>query len=148
MGQRKRKMAESLKRQRAERSFAYLRNCPISARKVRLVADMIRGVEVERALGLLRYSPQGSVGYMEKVLLSAMNNWGQKNSSLTMEESGLFVKRVQVDEGRILKRIRPRAQGRAFRIDKRSSHIMIEIGDNRDRVSPQAQGADASEEAA
>ncbi len=134
MGKRKREMAKSLKSQRSERSFAYLRNCPISARKVRLVADMIRGVEVQRALGLLRYSPQGSVGYMEKVLLSAMSNWGQKNPSLTMEDSGLFVKRIQVDEGRVLKRIRPRAQGRAFRIDKRSSHIMIEIGDNRDRA--------------
>lgn len=141
MGKRKRVSAELRREDRRSRSFAVRRNCPISPRKVRLVADMIRGMEVNRALGVLRYSPQGSVPYVEKLLLSAMDNWSEKNSDLSLDDSGLYVKRIFVDEGRTLKRIRPRAQGRAFRILKRSSHITIELGDFRDRAEGVSSGA-------
>lgn len=128
MGRRKSELAEKYRAERMVHSFAMLRNCPLSARKVRLVADMVRGVEVNRALAVLRYAPQAAAPYMEKLLSSALANWGQKNPGERVEEANLLVLKLMVDEGRMLKRIRPRAQGRANRILKRSCYIYIEVG--------------------
>ena len=126
----KRKANSALRRAEAnkERTYAVLRNCPLSPRKVRLVADMIRGVEVNKALGLLRYSTQGCAPRVEKLLLSALANWGVKNPDKDVDSEGLVVRTIMVDEGATLKRIRPRAQGRANRILKRSCHITLEVG--------------------
>lgn len=120
-------MAERLKAERKLRSFAILRNCPISARKVRLVADLLRGKQVDLAFGILRYSPQGCVSRMEQLLKSAVANWTQKNPELSLDETPLFISKISVDEGMAMKRIRPRAQGRAARILKRSCHIYVEV---------------------
>lgn len=111
------------------RSYAVLRNCPLSARKVRLVADTVRGVEVNRALGILRFTERNSAPRLEKLLLSALANWQSKNNGRRPEEANLFVEKITVDEGRSLKRIRPRAQGRAGRILKRSCHVYIEVAE-------------------
>ncbi len=128
MGNRKALSAQRRAEANKERSFAILRNCPLSPRKVRLVADMIRGVEVNRALGLLRYSTMGSAPRVEKLLVSALANWGVKNPGKDVDSEGLVVRTIMVDEGRMLKRIRPRAQGRANRILKRSCHVTLEVG--------------------
>lgn len=127
MGNRKALRAKELKEARAAKSYAILRNCPISPRKTRLVADMIRGMEVNRALAVLRYSPQGSTPHIEKLLISALANWSQKHDEASVEDHRLCVKTIMVDGGRSLKRMRPRAQGRAFRILKRSCHIYLEV---------------------
>ena len=126
----KRKASSALQRAEAnrERTYAVLRNCPLSPRKVRLVADMIRGVEVNKALGLLRYSTQGCAPRVEKLLVSALANWGVKNPNKDVDSEGLVVRTIMVDEGTTMKRIRPRAQGRANRILKRSCHITLEVG--------------------
>ena len=128
MGNRKALSAQRRAEANKERCFAILRNCPLSPRKVRLVADMIRGVEVNRALGLLRYSTMGSAPRVEKLLVSALANWGGKNPGRDVDSEELVVRTIMVDEGRTLKRIRPRAQGRANRILKRSCHVTLEVG--------------------
>ena len=128
MGNRKALSAQRRAEANKERCFAILRDCPLSPRKVRLVADMIRGVEVNRALGLLRYSTMGSAPRVEKLLVSALANWGVKNPGRDVDSEELVVRTIMVDEGRTLKRIRPRAQGRANRILKRSCHITLEVG--------------------
>jgi len=106
---------------------AVLRNCPTSPRKMRLVADLVRGVEVNKALNMLHYSPKEAAGRLEKLLLSAIANWQQKNEGVRIEESDLYVKEVQVDSGRQLKRLRPAPQGRAYRIRKRSNHVTLVV---------------------
>lgn len=127
MGAKKHKKAEERKEANKNRYVARLRNFPTSPRKMRLMADMIRGEEVERALQSLKYSPQAAAGHMYKLLLSAIANWQVKNEGARMEEAQLFVKEVRVDSARILKRIQPRAQGRANRIRKRSNHVTLEL---------------------
>lgn len=127
MGARKHQKAEERKKANANRYIARLRDFPSSPRKMRLMADMIRGEGVEYALQLLKHSPQAAAGTMYKLLLSAISNWQVKNEGARMEEANLYVKLVRVDNARILKRIQPRAQGRANRIRKRSSHITIEL---------------------
>ena len=127
MGARKRNKANQLKEERSKKSFAVLRNCPTSPRKMRLVADLVRGVEVNKALNILHYSPKEAAGRLEKLLLSAIANWQQKNEGVRIEESDLFVKEVQVDSGRVLKRLRPAPQGRAYRIKKRSNHVTLVV---------------------
>lgn len=107
---------------------AILRNVPTSPRKMRLVAGLIRGVSVYKALGYLRFEPKIGAKYMEKLLLSAIANWEAKNSDLSPVEADLQVKMVMVDEGRTLKRLRPAPQGRAHRIRKRSNHITMVVG--------------------
>ncbi len=126
----KRKANSALRRAEAnkERTYAILRNCPLSPRKVRLVADMIRGVEVNKALGLLRYSTHGCAPRLEKLLVSALANWGVKNPTKDVDSEELVVRTIMVDGAATLKRIRPRAQGRANRILKRSCHITLEVG--------------------
>lgn len=125
MGLRKHLRAEKLKEEKKTQYFASLRNCPTSPRKMRLVADLIRGKEVNRALGILRYSKQDASDRLEKLLLSAIANWQSKNEGARLEDSNLIVKSINVDGGRSLKRLRPAPQGRAFRIRKRSNHVTI-----------------------
>ncbi len=105
-----------------------LRNVPTSPRKMRLVVDLIRGQEVNRALDILKFSKQEASRRVEKLLLSAIANWQAKNEGIRLEESDLYVKRAEVDGGRILRRIRPAPQGRAYRIRKRSNHVTLELG--------------------
>ena len=125
MGARKRIAAEQRKEENKSRSLAVLNNCPSSPRKMRLVVEMIRGVEVNRALDILRYSPQEASKKVEKLLLSAISNWQKKNEELRIEKSNLFVKEVFVNGGRMLKRLRPAPQGRGYRVRKRSNHVTI-----------------------
>jgi large subunit ribosomal protein L22 len=125
MGSRKRHRAELMKEAKKSRYVARLGNCPTSPRKMRLVADMIKGEEVNRALDLLRFSSKTAAKNVEKLLLSAIANWQAKNEKARIDDSHLFVRDVFVDQGRTLKRIRPAPQGRAYRIRKRSNHVTI-----------------------
>lgn len=127
MGSRKHEYAQKLKESRKQESAAVLRNCPTSPRKMRLVIDMIRGMEVNRALDVLKFSSKEASRKVEKLLLSAINNWQQKNEGSRLEESNLYVSECFVDGGRMLKRIQPAPQGRAHRIRKRSNHVTIKV---------------------
>ncbi|MDB2368654.1 50S ribosomal protein L22 [Flavobacteriales bacterium] len=128
MGVRKRNTADALKEARKNTAFAKLNNCPTSPRKMRLVADVIRGVDVEKALNILKFNSKEASGRLEKLLLSAIANWEAKNEGAKIENSNLFVKEVTVDSGRMLKRVQPAPQGRAHRIRKRSNHVTIVLG--------------------
>ena len=125
MGTRKRNRANQLKEEKRNKYYATLRNCPTSPRKMRLVTDMIKGVGVNKALDMLRYSPKEASRRVEKLLLSAIANWQAKNEGARIEESQLFVKEAYVDQSRTLKRIQPAPQGRAHRIKKRSNHVTV-----------------------
>ena len=125
MGVRKRQMAERFKAERKDKAFAKLNNCPTSPRKMRLVADLIRGVQVEKALAILRFNPKEASRKLEKLLLSALANWQTKNEDASVEDADLFVQEVRVDGGTMLKRLRPAPQGRAHRIRKRSNHVTL-----------------------
>jgi large subunit ribosomal protein L22 len=127
MGARKRIVAEKRKEAKKKQYYALLRNCPTSPRKMRLVVDSIRGMEVNKALDVLRYLPQEASGRVEKLLLSAIANWQAKNEGERLDENKLYVKSITVDSGRILKRLRPAPQGRAHRIRKRSNHVTIYV---------------------
>ena len=133
MGKRKRLMAERLKETKKQTAIAKLNDVPTSPRKMRLVADTVRGVEVNRALDLLHYSKRDASIRLEKLLKSAIANWEAKNPEQTKElESGnVIVKTIMVDEGRTLKRIRPCPQGRAGRIRKPSNHVTIVLDDKK-----------------
>ena len=128
MGARKRTRSEKTKEARKSQYMAKLMNCPTSPRKMRLVADMIRGENVEMALHMLENSPQQAAGRMRKLLLSAIANWQVKNEGVRLEDSHLFVQTVMVDGGRMLKRISPAPQGRAYRVRKRSNHVTLTLG--------------------
>ncbi|UBM59762.1 50S ribosomal protein L22 [Marinilongibacter aquaticus] len=108
-------------------AVAKLNNFPTSPRKARLVADLIRGKKVSHALGILSHQPQAAAPVMKKVLLSAVANWQNKNEEVSIEDTELVVKAIYVDGGRILKRLRPAPQGRAYRIRKRSHHLTIVV---------------------
>jgi large subunit ribosomal protein L22 len=125
MGARKRNTANQRKEEKKQQYFAVLRNCPTSPRKMRLVADMIRGMEVNQALDVLKFSSKEASRRVEKLLLSAIANWQAKNEDERLEDNNLIVSRIFVDSGRMLKRIQPAPQGRAHRIRKRSNHITI-----------------------
>lgn len=127
MGKRKRLMAEKLKEQKKVTAVAKLNDVPTSPRKMRLVADTIRGVEVNHALDLLKYSKREAAGRLEVLLKSAIANWEAKNpeASKELDNGNVIVKIIMVDPGRTLKRIRPCPQGRAGRIRKRSNHVTI-----------------------
>ena len=125
MGARKRNSAEKGKEAAKERCQAVLRNCPTSPRKMRLVTDLIRGMEVNRALDVLKLSPQQASRSLEKLLLSAIANWELKNEGVRIEESNLYVKNIHVDGGRTMKRLQTAPQGRAYRISKRSNHVTL-----------------------
>ena len=127
MGARKRLMAERLKAEKKETAIAKLNNVPTSPRKMRLVADIIRGVEVNKALDILKYSKKHASASLEKVVRSAIANWEAKNQdkSSELDNGNVYIKTLMVNEGRTLKRIRPCPQGRAGRIRKRSNHITV-----------------------
>jgi large subunit ribosomal protein L22 len=125
MGARKRKMADQLKEAKKSKAMAILRNCPTSPRKMRLVIDLIRGIEVNRALDILKFSPKEASRRVEKLLMSAINNWQAKNEGVRLEDTQLLVKEAFVDPGRMLKRLRPAPQGRGYRIRKRSNHVTL-----------------------
>jgi len=127
MGARKHNSAEKNKEAKKNKCFARLNNCPTSPRKMRLVARLIRGVDAEKAIHILKHSPQEAAGRLHILLLSAIANWQAKNEGLRIEESNLYIKEVMVDSARQLKRIRPAPQGRAHRIRKRSNHVTMVI---------------------
>ena len=127
MGSRKKKSAELLKQAKNERFQACLRECPTSPRKMRLVTDMVRGMAVNRALDVLKFSSKEASRRVEKLLLSAIANWQAKNEGVRLEESNLYVQEVFVDSGRMLKRLRPAPQGRGHRIRKRSNHVTVRL---------------------
>lgn len=124
MGARKRISAEARKDANKTLYFAKLNNVPTSPRKMRLVADMIRGMEVNKALGVLRFSTKEASNRMEKLLRSAISNWEQKTEQKA-EAGELYVTAVHVDSARMLKRLRPAPQGRGYRIRKRSNHVTL-----------------------
>ena len=130
MGVRKRQSAEQLKEARKSIAFAKLNNCPTSPRKMRLMADLIRGEGVDKALSILRFSAKESSSRLEKLLLSAVANWQAKNEDASLEDADLFVKEIRVDGGSMLKRLRTAPQGRAHRIRKRSNHVTLVLGAN------------------
>tara|TARA_B100000900_G_scaffold202163_1_gene171355 strand:+ start:5459 stop:5869 length:411 start_codon:yes stop_codon:yes gene_type:complete len=127
MGARKRIRANELKKARKNIAFAKLNNCPTSPRKMRLIADLIRGMDVERALAELEHNPKEASGRMQKLLLSALSNWEAKNEGKRMDDNNLYVSEVKVDSARMLKRIQPAPQGRAHRIRKRSNHVTLVV---------------------
>jgi large subunit ribosomal protein L22 len=135
MGVRKRERAEQIKEANKQVAFAKLNNCPTSPRKMRLVADLVRGQKVEKALNILKFSSKDASRSLEKLLLSAIANWQAKNSEANIEEAGLVVKEIRVDGGMMLKRLRPAPQGRAHRIRKRSNHVTIVLGSNNNTQS-------------
>ena len=127
MGSRKRIKAEEMKKVRKDMAFAKLNNCPPSPRKMRLIADLIRGMDAEKALAELKLNPKEASTRMEKLLLSALANWESKNEGKRMDQEDLYVSEVKVDSGRMLKRIQPAPQGRAHRIRKRSNHVTLVV---------------------
>ena len=134
MGARKRNTAEQRKEAAKQRYQAVLKNCPTSPRKMRLVTDLISGLEVNKALDVLKFSHQEASRRMEKLLMSAISNWQSKNEGVRVEESNLFVKEVHVDGGRSLKRLQTAPQGRAYRIKKRSNHVTMVIDSKKSEV--------------
>ena len=128
MGARKRNKAEKHNQERKTTYSAVLHNCPSSPRKMRLLADLIRGVDVNRALDILRFNPKHASKDLEKLVMSAISNWQVKNENVRLEESKLIIKNISVDQAKTLKRIRPAPQGRAYRVRKRSNHVTIILG--------------------
>ena len=126
MSARKRISAEKRKEARKEVSLAILRNVPTSPRKMRYVVDLVRGMEVFKALGVLKYSNKEAAARVEKLLLSAISNWEQKNERKA-ETGELYIKTISVDGGSMLKRLRPAPQGRGHRIRKRSNHVTLVV---------------------
>ncbi|MCA1751655.1 MAG: 50S ribosomal protein L22 [Cryomorphaceae bacterium] len=125
MGNRKKLAAEARKEARKKVAIAKLNNVPTSPRKMRLVADVIRGEDVLKALAMLKHMPQDAARRLEKLVLSAIANWQAKNEDDSADDANLVVKEIFVDSARMLKRLRPAPQGRAHRIRKRSNHVTI-----------------------
>lgn len=132
MGARKRFSAEDLKKAKKKSAFAKLNNCPTSPRKMRLAAGLVRGIEVEKAIHILKHSSLEASGRLHKLLLSAIANWQAKNEGVRIEDAHLIVKEVSVDGGRALKRVQTAPQGRAFRVRKRSNHITLILDNKQD----------------
>ena len=145
MGVKSRIKAERRKEDKKTLSYARLNNCPSSPRKMRLIADMIRGKKVEQALLMLKNSPQVSSDKLYKLVKSAIANWQAKNEGLRLEDSGLYVSEIMVDSGRMLKRIRTAPQGRAHRIRKRSNHVTLYV-DSLNKPEPEAAAEAETEE--
>jgi len=125
MGSRKEIVAKQRKEELKQIAFAKLNNCPVAPRKMRLVADLVRGIEVYKALNILAHNPKDGAPRLEKLLRSAINNWEQKNEDKSITETELFVKTIMVCDGTMLKRIQAAPQGRAHRVRKRSNHVTI-----------------------
>ncbi|MFL2620000.1 MAG: 50S ribosomal protein L22 [Flavobacteriaceae bacterium] len=128
MGLRKRQSAEKIKEAKKNVAFAKLNNCPTSPRKMRLVADSVRGKKVDSALTILKFSQKEASNKLEKLLMSAISNWQSKNEDSDVEQANLFIKEIRVDSAGMLKRLRPAPQGRAHRIRKRSNHVTLILG--------------------
>ncbi len=128
MGVRKHNRAEAIKEAKKTTYFAKLQDVPTSPRKMRIVADMVRGIDIENALAMLKHSPKEASNRLYKLLLSAIANWEAKNEGARMEEAQLYIKDIYVDSARQLKRIRTAPQGRAHRIRKRSNHVTLYLG--------------------
>ena len=129
MGSRKHNTAELRKEERKTQFVARLNNVPTSPRKMRLVADLVRGMDADKALYVLQFSPKEASRRLYKLLLSAIANWKEKNEGTRIEESQLYIKEIFVDSGRMLKRVQPAPQGRAHRIRKRSNHVTLVVDD-------------------
>jgi len=129
MGRRKHLMAEAIKENKKKIAFASLSNHGVSAKKTIIVLDMVRGMDVARALGVLKFTPNKSASVVEKLLLSAIANWEAKNEDRNIEDAGLYIKTITAEQKGMLKRIQPAPQGRAHRIRKRSSKINIVLGE-------------------
>jgi large subunit ribosomal protein L22 len=127
MSKRKKIAADTRKEANKNKSFAILRNCPTSPRKMRYVVDMIRGSEVNRALDILKFSNKEAAARVEKLLKSAIANWQKKNENERLEDNVLIVSEVKVDSGRVMKRLRTAPQGRGYRILKRSNHVTLVV---------------------
>ena len=127
MGARKRLRAEKIKAEKMTTAFARLNDSPIAPRKMRLVADLVRGVEVNKALNILQHNAKDASRSLEKLLRSAIANWEQKNEGKSIEEETLVVRSIEVGGGAMLKRIQAAPQGRAHRIRKRSNHVTIVV---------------------
>ena len=117
-------------------AIAKLNNYPTSPRKMRLLADLIRGMEVDKALGILQFNPKHPAVPLYKLLKSAINNWEQKNTDAKVEDAGLIVKTIMVDGGRVIKRMRPAPQGRGYRVRKRSNHVTLIVDSKTEKVIP------------
>jgi len=128
MGVRKHNRAEAIKEAKKTTYFAKLQDVPTSPRKMRIVADMVRGVDIENALAMLKHSPKEASNRLYKLLLSAIANWEAKNEGARIEDAQLYIKEIFVDSARQLKRIRTAPQGRAHRIRKRSNHVTLYLG--------------------
>ena len=128
MGARKRNSSDAVKELNKNLIFAKLNNCPTSPRKMRLVADQLRGKKIDKALSILKFSQKQPSTRLEKLLLSAINNWQQKNPDADLENQDLYIKEIKVDGAGMLKRLRPAPQGRAHRIRKRSNHVTMILG--------------------
>lgn len=137
MGSRKRNRAEAIKEANKTKYFAQLKNCPTSPRKMRLVADLIRGKDVYSALNILKFNAKESSGRLEKLLASAIANFEAK-TGLRSEDSELFVKEIFVDSALQLKRLRTAPQGRAYRVRKRSNHVTIVVDSKNGNIQPVA----------
>ena len=127
MGSRKRISSEAIKERKKNIAIAKLNNCPTSPRKMRLVADLVRGMSVNQALAQLKLSPKEASSRVEKLLLSALANWETKNEGQNIDDVNLYISEIKVDSGRMLKRIQPAPQGRAHRIRKRSNHVTLVV---------------------
>ncbi|MBL4675463.1 50S ribosomal protein L22 [Mucilaginibacter conchicola] len=127
-----RQQKEAAKAQTGGASVAKLQDCPTSPRKMRLVVDLVRGVEVNKALSILKFTNKEAAIRVEKLLLSAIKNWEAKNEGVRLEDTTLYVKEVSVGGGRQLKRLRPAPQGRGFRIRKRSNHVTLIVDSKND----------------
>jgi len=125
---------------------AYLKNVPTSPRKMRLVADVVRGMNAFKALGYLKFESKIGARYIEKLLESAIKNWELANSDIALEDSNLYVKTIFVDCGRMLKRIQPAPQGRAHRVRKRSNHITLVVDSKPMTTAPEASNVSNNEQ--
>jgi large subunit ribosomal protein L22 len=131
MGKRKKLAADARKEARKAMSFAKAQNVPSSPRKMRYVVDLVRGMEVNRALGTLKFCAKAASADVEKVLRSDIANWEQKNERKA-EDGELYITKIFVDEGATLKRMRPAPQGRGYRIRKRSNHVTLYVDTKKD----------------
>lgn len=144
---RKQNMAQRIKEERKTQYFARLRNCPTSPRKMRLVADLVRGMDVTKASAVLQFTKKHAARDLEKLLRSAISNFEQKTGE-RWEEADLYIKEISVDGGRVLKRIQPAPQGRAYRIRKRSNHVTLVLDSANPAFSAQASNNEETNETA
>ena len=134
MGVRKKNKSDLVKTERKKKAFATLKKCPTSPRKMRLIADNIRGMDVNKALNVLKNNPKEVARRMKKLLLSCMANWQAKNEGKKVEDVDLFITELYVDSARMLKRVQPAPQGRAHRIRKRSNHVTMVINELKSNI--------------